>query len=105
MPVYHVFRLKENLQQQFRWAPHLGGVTGVKPKDYQEIFTIDAPSPYAAWHELAASERALKVGDLLSDGDAGLYILKYIGIEEAHWIVPEAKPAPETTAVELDYHE
>ena len=45
MPCYQVFRLRENLRQQFRWAPHLSGVTALKPKDYEEDFSVDATSP------------------------------------------------------------
>ena len=94
MPSYRVFRLKENLRQQFRWAPHLSGVTGVKHKDYEEAFTVDASTPYAAWHSLNGTERQLQVGDLLSSGESELRILKYIGFEEACWIVPEPRPVP-----------
>lgn len=91
MPEYKVFRLKDNLRQQFRWAPHLSGVTAVKPKDYEESFTVAAESPYAAWHTLRGSERELRVGDLVSAGESELRILKYIGFEVAHWIIPEPK--------------
>jgi hypothetical protein len=94
MPAYRVFRMKENLRQQFRWAPHLSGVTGVKPKDYEEIFTIDAPTLYAAWNDVRGTGQELIVGDLLS-WDTDLRILKYIGFEEARWILPEA-PRPAT---------
>jgi len=92
MPCYRVFRLKENLRQQFRWAPHLSGVTGVKPKDYEEDFTVEAASLYAAWHELKGTEKQLMVGDLLSSGETELRIVKYIGFEEATWILPEPRP-------------
>lgn len=88
MPAYQVFRMKENLRQQFRWAPHLSGVTGVKPKDYEEIFTINAPTLYAAWNDARGTEQELMVGDLLS-WENDLRILKYIGFEEARWILPE----------------
>lgn len=94
MPCYKVFRLRENLRQQFRWAPHLSGVTGVKPKDYEEVFTVEAPSMYAAWHALNGTEQQLVVGDLLTSSETELRILKYIGFEEACWILPEPKPAP-----------
>lgn len=94
MPEYRVFRLKDNLRQQFRWGPHLSGVTAVKPKDYEEAFTIEADTPYAAWHSLRGTERELAVGDLLSIDPADLRILKYIGFEEARWVVPEPKPVP-----------
>lgn len=93
MPEYRVFRLKENLRQQFRWAPHLSGVTAVKPRDYEEAFTVDAETPYAAWHSLHGTTRELAVGDLLSITESDLRILKYIGFEEARWWVPEVKAA------------
>jgi hypothetical protein len=92
MPEYRVFRLKENLRNQFRWAPHLSGITAVKPKDYEEVFSIEAESPYAAWHAVRGTERELAVGDLLSLDGADVRILKYIGFEEARWVLPEPKP-------------
>jgi hypothetical protein len=92
MPEYRVFRLKENLRHQFRSAPHLSGVTGVKPKDYEESDTIEAESPYAAWHSVRGTTRELAVGDLLCIDEREMRILKYIGFEEARWILPEAKP-------------
>lgn len=95
MPSYQVFRMKENARQQFRWAPHLSGVTGVKPKDYEPLFAVEAASPYAAWHELKGTDRELMIGDLLESAGPDLRILKYIGFEEARWIVPEPKPATE----------
>lgn len=91
MPEYRVFRLKDHLRQQFRWAPHLSGVTAVKPKDYDEWFTIAADSPYAAWHSLRGSEREIAVGDLLGADGGDLRILKYIGFESAQWVLPEPK--------------
>lgn len=94
MASYQVFRLKEHLRQQFRWAPHLSGVMGVKPKDYDQVFTVDASSPYAAWHALNGTEKQLMVGDLLSCGESDLRILKYIGFETACWILPEPRPIP-----------
>jgi hypothetical protein len=93
MPEYRVFRLKENLRHQFRWAPHVSGVTAVKPKDYEESLAIEADTPYAAWHSLRGTDRELAVGDVLSIEGRELCILKYIGFEEARWILPEAKPA------------
>ncbi len=93
MPDYRVFRLKENLRQQFRWAPHLSGVTAVKQKDYEEVYSIEADSPYAGWHALRGTDRELEIGDILSIDGVELRILKYIGFEEAKWLLPEVKPA------------
>ncbi len=92
MPSYRVFRLKDNLRQQFRAAPHLSGVAAVKPKDYEEAFSVDAPTPYAAWHSLRGTASALGPGDLLQTPEGELRILKYIGFEEARWALPEPKP-------------
>lgn len=91
MPEYKVFRLKDNLRQQFRWAPHLSGITAVKAKDYEEAFVVEAPTPYAAWHSLRGTERELAIGDLLGISESELRILKYIGFEEARWVIPEPK--------------
>ncbi|MBS1877097.1 MAG: hypothetical protein JSU00_28050 [Acidobacteria bacterium] len=93
MPEYRVFRLKDQLRQQFRWAPHLSGVTAVKPKDYDEWFTIAADSPYAAWHSLRGTDRELGLGDLLCIDGGDVRILKYIGFETAQWVLPEPKHA------------
>ena len=101
MPCYQVFRLKDHLRQQFRWAPHLSGVTGVKAKDYEQSFTVEAATPYAAWHALNGSDRQLEVGDLLSSGENDVRILKYIGFEEARWIVPEPRPVPGAVALPM----
>lgn len=91
MASYQVFRLKENLRQQFRWAPHLSGVTGVKEKDYEFAYSMEAESPYALWHSVNGTEGQLRVGDVICCGEAELRILKYIGFEEARWIVPESR--------------
>ena len=97
MPSYRVFRLKDNFRQQFRSSPHLSGVTAVKPKDYEEAFSVEASTPYAAWQSLRGTETALGLGDLLEAADGELRILKYIGFEEACWVLPEPKlPPPET---------
>ena len=100
MPSYRVFRLKDHLRQQFRWAPHLSGVTALKPKDYEEAFVIEATAHYSAWHELRGTDRALVVGDVLESEGGDLRILKYIGFEEARWIIPEQK-APDASAPPL----
>ena len=93
--------MKEGPREQFRWAPHVGGLAVVKPKDYDCSKEIEAPTPYAAWKDLGDAGEALYAGDLLEqateDGSAGeLRIAKYIGFEPAQWFVPE--PKPETVA-------
>lgn len=93
MPAYRIFRMKDGPRQQFRWAPHTSGVTQVKPKDYLEAETVDAASPYAAWFALKGSPAPLDVGDLLQSEGGELRIYKYVGFEEARWLVPEISAA------------
>jgi len=97
MTVYQIHRLRESARQHFRWAPHIAGVTVVKPRDYEPASTIEAESPYAAWMTLRDTEDALQVGDILESPGAELRICKYIGFEEARWFVPE--PVAEEVAV------
>ncbi len=92
MPIYRVHRLKENPRQAFRWAAHTAGAATVKPKDYDQVGEVEAPSPYGAWSALQNTEKALVVGDVLEDPLGGLRIYKYVGFEEARWFIPE--PAP-----------
>ena len=91
MPTYRIHRMKENPRQSFRWAAHTAGAASVKPRDYEPDADVDAASPYAAWTMLARSERPLAVGDLLEEPDGSLRICKYVGFEEARWILPEVK--------------
>jgi hypothetical protein len=100
MPDYRVFRLKDNLRQQYKWAPHLAGVTAIKPKDYEEGIVVTAETPYAAWHALKGTEHELAVGDVLSVDGGEQRILKYIGFEEARWVLPEPKQPAEGYAPE-----
>jgi hypothetical protein len=93
MPVFKIHRMKESHYQQFRWAPHTAGSATVKPKDYEAAGQVEATSVYAAWSELREKGEALRVGDLLEFDNGDLRICKYVGFEEAHWLVPEVKPA------------
>lgn len=92
MNAYQILRLRESARQQFRWAPHIAGVSVVKPKDYEPCSIVEAESPYAAWLSLRQTDNALLLGDILEAPNAELRIFKYIGFEEAKWFVPE--PAP-----------
>lgn len=85
MPVYRIFRMKDAPRQSFRWAPHVSGLTVVKPRDYQESGTLEAISPYAAWAELNGSGQPLAVGDVLELPSGELRICKYVGWEQAQW--------------------
>jgi len=91
MATYQIHRLKAHLRQSFRFAPHVSGVSNVKLRDYEAGGTVEAASPYAAFFSLKDSPEALEVGDILETGGA-LRILKFVGFEEAQWVVPEAKP-------------
>jgi len=86
--------MKENPRQQFRWAPHVSGPASVKPKDYEASSEVESENEYAAWAVLRQSETPLMVGDLLELGDGQLRICKYVGFEEARWVLPEVH-APE----------
>lgn len=92
MPVYRIFRMKEHERQRFRMAPHTSGATMVKPNNFQEEGTVEAASFYAAWAQMKEGETALAIGDILLAPSDEMRILKYIGFEEARWLIPEAKP-------------
>jgi hypothetical protein len=90
---YRIFRMKESARTAFRSAPHTGGLTPIKPKDYeQEPEHAEADSPYALWTQRRGMATALQVGDVLVDEADKLVICKYIGFEPAQWVLPEVKP-------------
>jgi hypothetical protein len=96
MPRYRIHRMKEMPRENFRWMSHTGGLTTVKPKDYDCSRELEAATPYAAWKSLEGEGDGLRPGDLLelvSDEEAGgeLRIVKYIGFEPAQWYVPEVR--------------
>ncbi len=95
MPSFRIHRIKESAFQHFRWAPHSSGEAQVQPRDYEPKGEVEAANPYAAWTALKDTEQALRIGDLLESVDGRLHICKYVGIEEAHWVIPEPKPGPE----------
>lgn len=103
MASYRIHKLKDHLRQQFRSAPHVSGSASVKPRDYEPGDAIQATSPYAAWFALRESAHSLEVGDLLEAEDGALRICKFVGFEEAQWVLPEVKsdpvPAEEKAAV------
>jgi hypothetical protein len=102
MPSYRIHRLKDHLRQPFRSAPHVSGAASVKPRDYEPGDTVEASSPYAAYFALRDSGSPLEVGDLLESPDNSLRICKFVGFEEAQWVLPEMKPpeSPQVSAVE-----
>jgi hypothetical protein len=101
MPRYLIQRLKELPRENFRWAPHTGGLAMVKSKDYEVDGEVEASSPYTVWKTLLAEDRPLRPGDLLEispvdEVPGQLYIAKYIGFEPASWYVPETRTNPGT---------
>ena len=92
MATYRIFRMKEHVRQHFRWAPHTSGVMNAKLRDFEETGAIEASSPYAAWKSLRETDRPLEVGDLIEAEDMTLRVYKYVGMEDAKWVLPEAKP-------------
>jgi hypothetical protein len=94
MPRFRIHRLKDHLRQNFRFAPHLSGMASVKPRDYEttEDAFVEASSPYAAFFALRDAPESIQVGDVLECEDGSLRIFKFVGIEEAQWILPEVKP-------------
>ena len=95
MPAYRIFRMKDHVRQNFRWQPHTSGAANVKPKDFEPAASVESANAYSCWLELKDTQEALKVGDLLESEDGTLRIYKYVGFEDAVWILPEVKPAPE----------
>jgi hypothetical protein len=95
MPSYRIHRLKDHLRQQFRFAPHTNGKASIKPRDYEPeaVGSVEAASPYAAFFALKDTESPLEVGDLLECADGTLRIFKFVGFEEAEWVLPEVKTA------------
>ena len=91
MPIYRIYRMKESPRQNFRWAAHTSGTANVKPKDYEAAGEVEAASVYGAWTALQTTEGPLLVGDLLEDPEGKLRVYKYVGFEEAQWVLPEVK--------------
>jgi hypothetical protein len=96
MPQFRIHRLKDHLRANFRFAPHLSGTASVKPRDYEtsEDAVVEATTPYAAFFALREAVQPIQVGDVLECEDGSLRIFKFVGIEEAQWILPES-PRPE----------
>ncbi len=92
MPTYRIHRLKDHLRSSFRHGPHTSGRASVKPRDYALADSIEAASPYAAFFALRAAGAPLEVGDLLETPEGALSICKFVGFEDADWVVPDPKP-------------
>jgi hypothetical protein len=87
--------MKDSPRQQFRWAPHVSGAATVKPRDYEPAGEVESANEYEAWRLMREAEHPLAIGDLLEAPTGELRICKYVGFENAQWILPEAKPVPE----------
>lgn len=99
MASYRIHRLRDHLRQQFRFAPHMSGTATLKAKDYVPGDTIEAASPYAAFFQMKDTGTPLEVGDLLESDRGELRIFKYVGFEEAQWVVTEEKREVSSGAV------
>ena len=106
MPSFRIHRLKDHLRQNFRFAPHLSGTASVKPRDYETVegVLIEAPSPYAAFFALREGPQPIQIGDVLECEDGSLRILKFVGIEEAQWVLPDLVPSPEAANPGVSRH-
>jgi hypothetical protein len=91
MPLFRIHRLRDHLRQPFRFAPHVSGTATIKPRDYLPGEAAQASSPYALYFELRNSGTPLEPGDVLESETGSLRIFKFVGFEEARWIVPEPK--------------
>lgn len=91
MPSFRIHRLKDHLRQQFRFAPHMSGMATLKAKDYAPADAIEASTPYAAFFQMKDAGTPLEVGDLLESENGALRVFKYVGFEEAQWLVTEEK--------------
>jgi hypothetical protein len=92
MPAYRIHRLKDHLRQQFRAAPHVIGTASIKPGHYEPGGEINAPTPYAAFFEMRDAGTPLQIGDLLEAENGALRICKFVGFEEANWVIPDVAP-------------
>lgn len=95
MASFRIHRMKENPRQQFRWAPHTAGAMQIRPKDFESGETVEGAGFYDVWTQLKESPGALQVGDVLESQAGELRICKYVGFEQAQWVIPEVRSGPE----------
>ena len=98
MPSFKIHRLRDSQLQQFRSAPHTSGTSQVRHRDYTEGGQVEAPGVYAAWTALRDSEQALRIGDILEDEKGALRVCKFVGLEEAQWVVVQESLLPDPAA-------
>jgi hypothetical protein len=96
MSIFRIHRMKEAPRQQFRWAPHTSGVTSIKPRDFEAAGEVESLGFYDAWMSLRGTEHALDIGDVLEADGGELRICKYVGFEEARWVLPEVRTGLES---------
>lgn len=99
MAVYRIHRMKDHVRQSFRYAPHTSGVMMIKPRDFEATGEVEAANVYDAWMRLRGDERALDIGDVLESAAGSLFVCKYVGFEEARWVMPDPKAALDAPAV------
>jgi hypothetical protein len=78
----------------------VSGTAALKPRDYVPAEEIEAASTYAAFFEMRGGEKPLEVGDVLEAADGSLRVCKFVGFEEANWIIAEPKPEAELVTAE-----
>jgi hypothetical protein len=91
MPLFRIHRLRDHLRQPFRFAPHVSGTATIKHRDYLPGEQVQASSPYSLYFELRNSGTPLEPGDVLESETGALRIFKFVGFEEAQWILPEGQ--------------
>lgn len=91
MATFQIYRMREAARLSFRSAAHTAGLAQVKPRDYEKQGEAEGNSAYGAWAALQGTPDALEVGDVLEAPDGTLRICKYVGFEEARWVLPEVK--------------
>jgi len=96
MALYRIHRMKDHVRQGFRYAPHTSGVMMIKPRDFEPAGDVTAANVYDAWMNLRGAEQALDIGDVLEMEDGNLCVCKYVGFEEARWVLPEVKVSLDT---------
>jgi hypothetical protein len=116
MARFAIYRLRDTLQERFRWSPKAASSTAtgedlsLKPTDYRDDGSIEAQSPYDAWERLRASGAELRVGDVVAEvGDEvdseianqatceAVWICKFNGFERAQWITAESSDQPDSS--------
>lgn len=98
MASYRIFRMKESVRNQFRWAPHTLGMATARQKDYEAPETVEGDGFYAIWMALRHSERPLEVGDIVENEHGELRICKYVGFERVQWWTPETSTVESSPA-------